>query len=153
MRNQKRLLVEQLDRRLEPFIGMEKITVPDKGWIHNIRTSLNMTLEQLGHKLSITKQGVKRIEESEASETISLKSLKGIGNALEMKLIYGFVPNHGSIENLIDQKAKKLAEKIVLRTNHNMMLENQETGKENIERAIQELTNEIKLEMRKSIWD
>ncbi len=153
MRNQKRLLVEQLDRRLEPFIGMEKIPVPDKGWIHNIRTSLNMTLEQLGHKLSITKQGVKRIEESEAAETISLKSLKRIGNALEMKLIYGFVPIHGSIENLIDQKAKKLAEKIVLRTNHNMMLENQETGKENIERAIQELTNEIKLEMRKSIWD
>ena len=153
MRNQKRLLVEQLDRRLEPFFGMEKIPVPDKGWIYNIRTSLNMTLEQLGHKLSITKQGVRRIEAREASGTITLKSLKGIGTALEMKLIYGFIPIHGSVEKLIDQKAKKLAEKIVLRTNHNMMLENQEADTKNIERAIQELTIKIKQEMRKSIWD
>jgi len=153
MRNQKKLLVEQLDRKLKPFFGIEKIQVPDKGWIHSIRTTLNMTLEQLGQKLNITKQGVKRIEESEASGTITLKSLKEVGTALEMKFVYGFVPLYSSIEKLIDQKAQKLAEKIVLRTNHNMMLENQGTDKESIKRAIQELTIEIKQEMRKSIWD
>lgn len=153
MRNQKKLIVEQLDRKLKPFIGAEKIQVPYKGWIHSIRTALNMTLEQLGKKLKITKQGVKRIEESEASGAITLKLLKEVGTTLEMKFVYGFIPFHGSIEKLIDQKAQILAEKIVLRTNHNMMLENQGTNKESLKRAIQELTIEIKQEMKKSLWD
>jgi predicted DNA-binding mobile mystery protein A len=153
MRNQRKLLVEQLDRKILPFIEAGKIQVPGKGWIHNIRTTLNMTLAQLGHKLSITRQGVKRIEESEASGTITLNLLKDVGNALEMRLIYGFIPKHGSIGNLIDQKARNLAEKIVLRTSHHMMLEDQATDDENLKIAIQELTLEIKSEVRRSLWD
>ena len=153
MRNQKRLLIEQLDRKLEPFIGIEEILVPNKGWIHSIRTTLNMTLEQLGKKLNITKQGVKRIEKSEASGTITLNSMREIGKALEMKFVYGFKPVDGSIEKLIDKKAHSLAERIVLRTHHNMMLENQETNEANIKKAIRELSHEIKQEMRKAIWD
>ena len=63
---------------------------------------MNMTLEQLGKKLNMTKQGVKRIEESEAAGTLTLKSLKEVGNALEMKFIYGFVPIDGSIDHSED---------------------------------------------------
>jgi len=153
MRDQKKLMVEQLDKKIIPFIEAGKIQVPDKGWIHSIRTILNMTLEQLGQKLSMTRQGVKRIEKSEASGTITVNLLKEAGNALEMRLVYGFIPIHGSFENLIDLKARELAEKIVMRTNHNMMLENQATDKESINKAIQELSVEIKRELRKSLWD
>jgi len=153
MRNQKKLLVEQLDRKILPFIEAGKIQMPDKGWIRSIRTTLNMTLEQLGHKLCITRQGVRRIEESEASGTITINSLKKVGSALELRLIYGFIPVHGSVEYLIDHKAKDLAEKIVLRASHNMMLEDQTTGEENIKMAIHELALEIKRELRRSLWD
>jgi predicted DNA-binding mobile mystery protein A len=153
MRNQKMLLIEQLDRKLKPFNGTEKIMFPEQGWIYNIRTTLNMTLEQLGHKLNMTKQGVKKIEERESSESITIKSLKEIGNAMDMQLVYGFVPKQGSVENLVNMKAEDLARKIVLRTNHNMKLENQGNSENQINRAIKELTIEIKREMRKSIWD
>ena len=68
MRNQRNLLIEQLDRKLLPFKGSEKVIIPEKGWINTIRTTINMTLEQLGNKLNITKQGVKRIEESKQLE-------------------------------------------------------------------------------------
>ena len=67
MRNQKKLLLEQLDNKLSAFNGTETIQIPDKGWIYNIRTALNMTLEQLGQKLNITKQGAKKIEEREST--------------------------------------------------------------------------------------
>ena len=87
MRNQRKLLLEQLDRKLKPFLGSEVIIIPESGWINTIRTTLNMTLEQLGKKLNMTKQGVKRIEESESAGTITLKSLKEVGNALEMKFV------------------------------------------------------------------
>ncbi|EJL62830.1 mobile mystery protein A [Flavobacterium sp. CF136] len=153
MRNQKKLLIEQLDRKLKPYQGTEKVIIPSQGWVYTIRTTLNMTLEQLGNKLNMTKQGAKNIEKRESSEAISIKSLKEIGNALDMKFVYGFVPNHGTIENLINYKASELAKKIVLRTSNNMKLENQENSDEQIDRAIKELASEIKREMRKSLWE
>ena len=67
MRNQKKLLLEQLDRKLKPFLGTEKVIIPDQGWIYNIRVALNITLVQLAKKLNMTKQGVKKIEEREFS--------------------------------------------------------------------------------------
>ena len=54
---------------------------------------------------------------------------------------------------MIQTKAEKLARKIVLRTNQNMKLENQGIGDHKINNTIQDLANEIKRELRKSIWD
>jgi len=153
MRNQKKLVVEQLDRKLDLFKGLEKIQIPEKGWINNIRVTLNMTLEQLGHKLNMTRQGIKKIEERESSGSISLKSLEEVGKVLDMHFVYGFVPKYGSIEKLLDIKARELANKIIQRTNQNMILENQGNTDERINQAIEELSNEIKREMRKSLWD
>jgi predicted DNA-binding mobile mystery protein A len=153
MRNQRNLLIEQLDRKLLPFKGSEKVIIPEKGWINTIRATINMTLEQLGNKLNMTKQGVKRIEESEAAGTITIKSLKEVGNALEMKFVYGFVPIDGSINSLLERKSRVLAEKIILRTNQNMMLEDQAIEKSKLKAAIDDLSKEIKSELKKSIWD
>ncbi|GGF22059.1 mobile mystery protein A [Flavobacterium limi] len=153
MRNQKKLLLEQLDRKLQVFKESEKVIIPEKGWIYSIRTALNMTLEQLGTRINMTKQGVKKIEEREATGAITLKSLKEAGNALNMKFVYGFVPKDQTLENLVDYKALELSKKIVLRTSNNMKLENQGNSDEQISKAIKELANEIKREMRRSLWD
>ncbi|MEJ6735972.1 MAG: mobile mystery protein A [Flavobacteriales bacterium] len=153
MRNKRKLLIEQLDKKLKPFQKTEMVIVPNNGWINTIRTALNMTMAQLGTKLKITRQGVKSIEESEAKGSISINSLKEIGLALDLKLVYGFVPKDGTIDKLIDIKAERLAEKIVLRTNQNMKLENQGIGELKIKESIKDLSNEIKREMKKSLWD
>ena len=153
MRNPNKLLIEQLDRKLKPFRETSSIQIPDKGWIHSIRRTLNMTLQQLGSRLNITAQGVKNIEEREASGSVSIKSLKEVGKVLDMQFVYGFVPNKGSIEKLVESKAHELAQKIVLRTSQNMKLENQENSQERINNAIDDLTGEIQREMRKSLWD
>ena len=153
MRNKKQLLIEQLDQKLKPFQETEIVLVPDKGWINTIRTTLNMTMAQLGIKLGVTKQGVKRIEESEAKGSISINSLKEVGNALELKLVYGFIPKDGTIDNLINNKAQTLARKIVSRTNQNMKLEDQGISEDKIDDSINDLAKEIKREMRKSLWD
>lgn len=153
MRNQNKLLIEQLDRKLNPFRETSNIQVPVRGWIHSIRKTLNMTLHQLGNRLNITSQGVKRIEEREATGSISLKSLREVGKALDMQFVYGFVPNENSIEKLVELKARQLAKKIVLRTSHNMELEDQGNSQERIILAIEELTSELQREMHKSLWD
>ncbi|CAN5296049.1 hypothetical protein BH09BAC5_BH09BAC5_04470 [soil metagenome] len=153
MRNQKKLILEQLDRKLKAFQPIKKTLVPEKGWIYSIRKALNMNLGQLGKKLNISTQGAKKIEEREANESISIKSLREAGNALDMQLVYGFVPKSGTLVNLVNTKAEELARKIVLRTSNNMKLENQENSSVQIQNAIIELTSDIKREMRKSLWD
>lgn len=153
MRSKKKLIIEQFDKKIKPFIGTEKTIIPDKGWINAIRTTLNMTLEQLGKRLNVTRQGAKKIEQSESQGTISLKSMREIGQALNMHFVYAFVPAEGSIEKQIDLKAGELAKKIVLRTSHNMKLESQGNTDEQISKAIKDLTEELKREMNKSLWD
>ncbi|TXD53445.1 MULTISPECIES: mobile mystery protein A [unclassified Polaribacter] len=153
MRNKRKLLIDQLDQKLKPYQKIEMVLVPNKGWIHTIRTAFNMTMAQLGTKLQITRQGVKSIEESESKGSISINSLKEVGDALDLKFVYGFVSKHGTIDNLINIKAEKLAQKIVLRTNQNMKLEDQGIGDEKIIENIKELAIEIKREMKKSLWD
>ncbi len=153
MRNKNKLLIAQLDEKLILFKEAEKILVPSKGWINTIRTSLNMTREQLGMKLNLTKGGIQKIEEREATGQITLNKLKDAGRALNMKFIYGFVPEDGTIENLINLKAEKLARKIVLRTNQNMKLEDQAISEKKIEESINDLADELKREMSKSLWD
>lgn len=153
MRNKRKLLIEQLDQKLQSFSESRKILVPERGWINTIRTTLNMTMAQLGAKLNITRQGVKKIEESEANGAITLNSLKDVANAMDLKLVYALVPKNGTIDELIQTRAEKLAQKIVLRTNQNMKLEDQGIGDEKIANTIKDLADEIKREMRKSLWD
>lgn len=153
MRNKKKLLIEQLDQKLANFKDAGMVLVPQNGWVNTIRTTLNMTRDQLGTKLKLTKGAIQKIEEREAAGQITINKLKDVGNALDMKFVYGFIPKDGTIENLISIKAEKLARKIVLRTNQNMKLENQGIGDERLAKTIKELTDEIKREMKKSLWD
>ena len=153
MRNKKKLLIEQLDQKLANFKDAGMVLVPLKGWVNTIRTTLNMTRDQLGTKLDLTKGAIQKIEEREATGQITINKLKDVGNALNMRFVYGYIPKDGTIESLVNLKAEKLARKIVLRTNQNMKLEDQGIGDEKIAKTIKELANEIKREMKKSLWD
>jgi predicted DNA-binding mobile mystery protein A len=112
-----------------------------------------MTRDQLGAKLKLTKGAIQKIEEREAAGQITINKLRDIGQALDMQFVYGFVPKDGTIDNLINSKAEKLAKEIVLRTNQNMKLEDQGIGNDKINISIKDLAIEIKREMRKSLWD
>lgn len=68
-----------------------------------------MSLQQVADKLSITKQSVQEIETIEKEGSITLNSLKETANALDMQLVYGLVPKDGTIDDLIERKARELA--------------------------------------------
>lgn len=79
--------------------------------------------------------------------------MKEIGRVLDMQLVYGFVPNDGSLDALIEKRATELATKIVMRTSNTMKLEDQGNSNERIKKAIIERTAEIKNKMPKILWD
>jgi len=148
-----KLLIEQLDRKFQTLSAIEHVAVPSEGWIYSVRTALRMTLKQLGAKLNITAQSVKEIEQREKNGSITLNSLKEVGNALDLQLVYGFIPKEKSLKAMIDKRAREIAEKIVFRTSATMSLEDQQNTTERIRQAIDDLTEEIKREMPRYLWD
>ncbi|MES2853926.1 MAG: helix-turn-helix domain-containing protein [Bacteroidota bacterium] len=153
MRTNKQIILEQLDQKSSLLVEAMKNPVSENGWVFSVRKGLNMTLEQLGNKLGISKQGVRSIEESETNGSISIKSLKEVAKVLDMQLVYGFVPNKGSFSSYVEDKSKELAKRIVMRTHQTMQLENQGNREIIIQKAIEDLAFEIKQEMRRSLWD
>ena len=149
----KALQIQQLDGKIQAFASLQKVAIPPSGWVKAIRSALGITLLQLGKKMSITKQSVQSIEQREKEGTITLKSLKEVAQAMDMQLVYGFIPKDGSLEMLIDKKAKELATKIVMRTSNTMKLEDQENSKKRLEKSIEERAIAIKNEMPKILWD
>lgn len=149
----KSLQIQQLNGKMLAFASLQKVVPPPTGWIKALRNAIGMSMLQLGNRLSITKQSVQDMESREKDGSISIKALREAARALDMQLVYGFVPNDGSLEALIDRKAKELATQIVMRTNNSMKLEDQENSKQRIEKAIQERALAIKTEMPKTLWD
>jgi predicted DNA-binding mobile mystery protein A len=147
------LQLQQLNSKMKSYALLQRIPVPPTGWIKAIRLAVGMSAEQLGKKLGITRQGVMDIERRERDGKITLKALQETAKALDMHLVYGFVPQDESLEELIDRKARQLATEIVMRTSNSMKLEDQENSKKRIEKAIQERFIAIKNEMPKSLWD
>ena len=154
MKNTKQqLIVAQIDKKLASLQVLKDIAVPSKGWIHTLRTALQMSLRQLSAKVSIAPQSLKDMESREVAGTITLNTLRDVANAMDMQLVYGFVSKHESLEQMIEKRAKELAIEIVMRTNNTMTLEDQQNSKERIEQAIAQKTAEIKYEMPKYLWD
>jgi len=154
MKNTKQhLIIAQIDKKLVSLKSLKDTAVPSKGWIHTLRTALQMSLRQLSSKASIVPQSLKDMESREVAGTITLNTLRDVANAMDMQLVYGFVSKHESLEKMIEKRAKELATEIVMRTNNTMTLEDQQNSKERIEQAIAQKTAEIKHEMPKYLWD
>ncbi len=149
----KSLQLQQLNSKMLVFASLKQVAIPPTGWIKAIRTAIGMSMQQLGNKLNVSKQGILDIEKREKDGSITIKSLKEIARALDMQLVYGFVPNDGSLDALIEKRATDLATKIVLRTSNTMKLEDQGNTNKRIEKAIKERAEEIKNEMPKILWD
>ena len=149
----KSLQLQQLNSKMLCFASLKQVAMPPTGWIKAIRTAIGMSMQQLGNKLNVSKQGVMDIEKREKDGSITIKSLREIARAMDMQLVYGFVPNDGSLDALIEKRATELATQIVMRTANTMKLEDQANSKKRLETAIRERAAAIKNEMPKILWD
>lgn len=147
----KKLVIEQMDQKMTSFRRVSDL--PTGGWLKSIRTALGMTLHQCAGRMGITASSVKATEQREASGAITIKGLRSAGEALGMDLVYGFVPKGESLAQMIEQKAMTAARNIVMRADTTMKLEDQQVKKERLKKAIAELTEEIKREMPRYLWD
>jgi predicted DNA-binding mobile mystery protein A len=151
MSNPRKLQIEQLDRKMSAFASISEPS--PRGWIKAVRTALGMSYRQMAKRLKITPQSAQGFEKREMQESITIKNLHEIARSLNMRLVYGFVPTSGSLEQMIADQALAVARKIVMRTDMTMKLEDQGVTKERKDKAILDLAEEIKREMPRYLWD
>jgi predicted DNA-binding mobile mystery protein A len=152
MKKQK-LILEQVDKKILLLKKADKATMPSSGWVFAIRQALGMSLRQVGSRMKITPQSVRDIEEREKDGSVSIKALRNFGAAMDLKLIYGFIPERGKLEDMIKVRVEELASEIVSRTSASMKLEEQENSRSRIKKAVSEKAGEIMREMPRYIWD
>ena len=146
------LLRRQLDQQLD-MIRDVLVERPPQGWIRSIRNALGMTQAQLAERMSMTPQGVQKIETSEEAYTVRLETLQEVAHTLDCRLSYVLVPNQ-PLQDTVDNQTLKKAKSIVENISHSMSLEDQKTTSEEINAQIKNVVEDLRKSKKLSvIWD
>jgi predicted DNA-binding mobile mystery protein A len=140
----------QIDRQFVAEVKKNPL-VPKKGWIHEVRTALGMSMSDLGDRLGVIKQRIENLEKGEVSGRVTLQSLENAAEALDCDFVYSFVPRRG-LQKTLEAQAKKVAQKIITDTEHSMELEQQSTSALAQKHLLEEITRELIRKEDRRIW-
>ena len=144
--------IKQLDKKLIPYLPLKGITIPLKGWINAIRTTLGMNQTQLAKHLGLTLSRIRKIEKSEVNKTLKLSTLEKVAEKLGCEVHYVLLPKEISFSELIHQQALKITKENLSQSAHHMLLEDQSVKNETQEQ-IDLLAQEILHQPLKGLWD
>lgn len=148
----KKLTTKQLDTKLKRLESLKTMTIPQKGWVRAIRDAIGMSARQLSERINVNQQRIARIEQDEKLGKVTLKTLQNVAEAMDCEFVYGLVPRE-SLKHSIENQAKRVALKRMLRSNQMMRLEQQELTKSEKQDALNEMINEIVNKMPRNLWD
>ncbi len=133
--------LQQLDRTLEPFRLAQQVPRPSRGWLRAIREAMGISARELALVTGTSRQLPLQLERAEADDSITLKSLRKLAAALDCDLVYALVPKQGTIQQLLESRARAQATRRVLQVEHSMALEDQASG--HLEEAIEAETRRL----------
>ena len=154
MKNNKKLQHQQrqiLDQKIQSQTwGLR----PKVGWLKSVRDALGISARQLAKLMKASPNTVSQLEASEVKKTASLKSLSKAAAAMDCELVYWIQPNHPhrSFDQILDQKALILAQKISKGVAHSMSLEEQKVTNQITENQIKALAQDLKRELDPRLW-
>jgi len=148
-------LLRQMDPLLENWRqANQQAPRPRKGWIRTIRKALGMTIAQLANRLGLDPSRVVKVETAELTDSITLKTLRKIANAMECELVYAVVPKK-SLKYVLENRARNIIKNRMNRVSHSMALEDQAVSKAQEKEQIEELIKFVlsKPRMLSSLWN
>jgi transcriptional regulator with XRE-family HTH domain len=106
MRNEERGLARRkLDREMRYYRMAAKEKNPTQELLRTVRQVLGIPMSEVARKAGMNRSVVFRLEDSEERQTISLKSMQRIADALDCKVVYGLIPcNGGTLEELAERR-------------------------------------------------
>lgn len=147
-----KLLREQLDEKLHQ-LALATVGLSWRGrWVKLMRQALSMTTTQLAHRAGLDQSRIPRIEKQELGGDIKLSTMEKIAEAMNMRFVYGFVPNE-PLENLMANQARKIARERLKHLSHTMSLEEQQLSNSEASKALKDMVQKILIEEPKDFWD
>ena len=116
-----------------------------------IRESLGVTLEVFGQLLGVTRATAHQIERAEVNESITVKRLRAAANALNCDLSIQLVPRQ-SLQEMVRERAYRLAEEEFKWLNHTMVLENQAIYDSDADAFIERIANDLIERKDSRLW-
>ncbi len=148
----KTLAREQLDIKLKKFQWLRELGIPPKGWIKALRFALGMNGRQLANRLEVSKQNISQLENGELEGSVSLKVMQRVGEAMDCKFFYGFVPN-STLKNTVRERAERVAWSNIERVNQSMRLEGQDISDKEVQKIWKKEVERLTNEMPGNLWD
>ena len=156
-----KIIREQLDKKLTFLRDFAAAGTPSQGWIKAIREALGLSASRLGKRAGIDQSRISRLESAEKSGDLKLSSLQKIAKALNMKFVYGFVPEgtegtegtEDTLEAMVREQAKKIALRRIETLEGTMRLEKQALSDEEQKRALNDMIEKILVDPPKDFWD
>jgi predicted DNA-binding mobile mystery protein A len=79
--------------------------------------------------------------------------MQAAAEAMNCRFVYAIVPASGSIETLLEQRARKKAEELVKRAGQHMALENQALSQDSYKQEIERLARQLVEEAPTDFWE
>lgn len=149
--NFRQLRLRQLDAALTLWREAALPPNPATGWVRAIRDALGMSSAALAHRLQVTDSAVRKLEQAEATDAITLGSLRRAAAALDCELQYALVPRQ-KLETTLQARALKVAQERVGTVAHSMALEDQAVDSSLTRSHIEELTKTLLAKRTRDLW-
>jgi predicted DNA-binding mobile mystery protein A len=149
--NLRTLRLRQLDATLARWRAAALPTRPPSGWVRAIRNALGMSSAALAGRLGVTDSAVRKLEDAESNDAITLGTLRRIAAGLDCELQYALVPKQ-SLEDTLTQRAMQVAREQVQSVAHSMALEDQSVDPALTQRQISEIAQALLAKSGKGLW-
>ena len=152
--NPKELRLAQMDAVLQDAASHSLAQRPPAGWLRAIREALGMTSAVLAHRLEITASGLRKLEQAEATDAITLGTLRRVAEALDCELQYTLVPRR-PLREMRRQQALRLAQQWQQCAGRTMALEAQpiDSPSEGAQQRLEAMAQEILRTSGTRLWD
>jgi|ERR1039458_485425 transcriptional regulator with XRE-family HTH domain len=102
---ERKLARKKLDVEMRPYrrAGMEKN--PTNGLLRAVRQALRVPVPEIAKKMGVNRSVVFYLEAREHTNTITLRSISRMAQAMDCKVVYGIVPMGGkTLEELAEER-------------------------------------------------
>lgn len=148
----KKVVREQVDKKMALLRDFDSAGTPPQGWIKTIREALGLTAAQVGKRAGLDQSRVSRLESAEKTGDLKLSSLRKIAAGLNMKFVYGFVSGD-TLEAMVRAQAKRMALKRLETLDSTMRLEKQGLSQDDKKKALEDMIEKILLDPPKDFWE
>ena len=127
-----------------------KLSPEERRWLLAIGTEIDHDVKDILH--IVTWQSYLRWLRDEKQGKVTLNTLQNVAEAMDCIFVYGLVPRE-SLQQTIQEQARRAAIKRMSRSNQMMRLEKQELTAPQKQKALHEMIEEILNTMPRTLWD